>query len=122
MPAKLVFGVAPAKILAFAKGEFAPTRLRFSSRSTNGGWTSTPSTSEAADSRIGKMGGGDELVDKGDRVIVESEKVGVEPRSGVITGVHGTTVQVRWDDGHETTFVPAAGAMKVEHNQSGEAS
>lgn len=59
------------------------------------------------------------MVDKGDRVIVESEKVGVEPRTGVVTDVHGPTIQVRWDDGHETTFVPAAGAMKVEHTEQG---
>ena len=54
------------------------------------------------------------MVDKGDRVVVESEKVGVEPRSGTVTGTHGDAVQVRWDDGHETTFIPAAGAMRVE--------
>jgi hypothetical protein len=50
----------------------------------------------------------------GDRVLVESEKVGVEPRQGLVTEVHGSTVQVRWDDGHETMFVPAAGSMRVE--------
>jgi hypothetical protein len=58
------------------------------------------------------MKGGD-MVEVGNRVIVESEKVGVEPRSGVVTGVQHPTVRVRWDDGHETSFVPAAGAMRV---------
>lgn len=53
------------------------------------------------------------MIDKGARVVVESEKVGVEPRTGVVTGVGGATVQVRWDDGHETSFVPAAGSMRV---------
>ena len=53
------------------------------------------------------------MVDVGSRVIIESEKVGVEPRSGVVTGVHGSTVEVRWDDGHESSFIPAAGSMKV---------
>ncbi len=53
------------------------------------------------------------MVDVGARVVVESEKVGVEPRSGVVTAVQGTLVHVRWDDGHETSFVPAAGCMRV---------
>jgi hypothetical protein len=53
------------------------------------------------------------MVDVGDRVVVESEKVGVEPRMGVVTGVNGPFVQVRWDDGHESSFVPAAGSLKV---------
>lgn len=53
------------------------------------------------------------MVEVGARVVVESEKVGVESRSGVVTAVHGPTVQVRWDDGHETSFIPAAGSMRV---------
>jgi hypothetical protein len=53
------------------------------------------------------------VVHKGDRILVESEKVGVEPRSGVVLGIHHTSIRVRWDDGHESTFVPAAGCMKV---------
>jgi len=54
------------------------------------------------------------MVNNDDRVVVESEKVGVEPRSGIVTGTRGEAVPVRWDDGHETTFVAAAGAMRVE--------
>jgi hypothetical protein len=53
------------------------------------------------------------MVEVGAQIIVESEKVGVEPRAGVVTGVRGSTIQVRWDDGHETTIVPAAGCMRV---------
>jgi hypothetical protein len=53
------------------------------------------------------------MVDVGDRVVVESEKVGVEPRAGVITAVEGTIVHVRWDNGRESSFVPAAGSMAV---------
>jgi hypothetical protein len=53
------------------------------------------------------------MVEVGARILIESEKVGVEPRAGVVTGVHGTTIQVRWDDGHESAIVPAAGNMKV---------
>ena len=54
------------------------------------------------------------MAQKGDRVIVESEKVGAKPRAGVVTGVNGPLVQVRWDNGKETSFVPAAGSMWVE--------
>jgi hypothetical protein len=53
------------------------------------------------------------MVDVGARIEVESEKVGMKPKSGVVTGVNGPMVQVRWDDGHETSFVPAAGSMRV---------
>jgi hypothetical protein len=63
------------------------------------------------------------VVEVGTRVVVESEKVGVEQRSGMVTGVNGALVRVRWDSGEETSFVPAAGAMRVVHgdrNSSGE--
>jgi hypothetical protein len=53
------------------------------------------------------------MVDVGDRVVIESEKVGVEPRAGVITAVVGRIVHVRWDSGQESSFVPAAGSMAV---------
>ena len=53
------------------------------------------------------------MVDVGDRVVIESEKVGVDPRAGVITAVEGTIVHVRWDSGGESSFVPAAGSMAV---------
>ena len=53
------------------------------------------------------------MVEVGDRVLIESEKVGVEPRAGVITAVEGTIVHVRWDSGRESSFVPAAGSMTV---------
>jgi hypothetical protein len=54
-----------------------------------------------------------EIMNVGDRVRVESEKVGVEPRSGVVTGIAGTLVRVRWDGGQESSFVPSAGSMQV---------
>ena len=52
-------------------------------------------------------------VDVGARIEVESEKVGTPPKSGVVTGMNGPMVQVRWDDGRETSFIPAAGSMRV---------
>lgn len=62
------------------------------------------------------------MVDVGARVIVESEKVGAEPRSGVVTAVDGLIVHLRWDSGQETSFVPAAGSMSVVSEETGTSS
>ena len=55
---------------------------------------------------------------RGDRLIVESKKVGQARRSGTVLRVEGNPVHqrlwVRWDDGHESLFMPSAG-MSVEH-------
>ena len=53
------------------------------------------------------------MVAVGCRIEVESEKLGVEPRTGVVTAVRDPLVRVRWDDGHESSFVPGSGAMHV---------
>jgi hypothetical protein len=53
------------------------------------------------------------MVNAGDRVIVDSRRVGQARRTGVVTAVSGTLVTVRWDDGHATTFAPSAGTMTV---------
>jgi hypothetical protein len=37
---------------------------------------------------------------KGQRVKTLTKTVGREPRRGVVQSVNGTTVEVRWDDGH----------------------
>ena len=51
----------------------------------------------------------------GDRVKVESESIGRPPRTGVIVEVvHGAPsprYRVSWDDGHESIYTPAAGAL-----------
>ena len=51
---------------------------------------------------------------KGDRITVESNKVGVEPRTGevveVLPGAGGDHYRVRWQDGRETTFFPSSDA------------
>lgn len=64
------------------------------------------------------------MVEVGARIAVESEKVGVEPRSGTVIGVEGSMVSVRWDDGQESAFVPAAGSMRLvgEEHRSAPAS
>ncbi len=52
----------------------------------------------------------------GDRIIVESEKVGQPAREGdileVIEASYGTRYRVRWDDGHESTIRPSAGSAR----------
>ncbi len=53
----------------------------------------------------------------GDRIVVDSEKVGGHRREGEILAVEeaetGVRYTVRWDDGHETTFWPHAGSVRV---------
>jgi hypothetical protein len=52
----------------------------------------------------------------GDRVRVESESTERPPRTGVVEEVvQGTAdprYRIRWDDGHESIYTPAAGALQ----------
>jgi hypothetical protein len=50
----------------------------------------------------------------GDRIVVESEKVGSAPRRGEVTAVAGRLLTVRWEDGTQSTFVPSAGSLQVD--------
>jgi hypothetical protein len=61
-----------------------------------------PSTAEEVD-----------MVEVGDRVLVESEKVGTVTRSGVVTEMDGRLITVRWDSGSSSMFVPSAGCLQV---------
>ena len=51
----------------------------------------------------------------GDRVLVESESTERPPRTGVVEEVvHGSghpRYRIRWEDGHESIYTPAAGAL-----------
>jgi len=53
----------------------------------------------------------------GDRVSVESERIGQHARTGEILEVLGSGgglhYRIRWDDGHESTFYPSAGSMRI---------
>jgi hypothetical protein len=55
----------------------------------------------------------------GDRIVVESERVGQPDREGTILEVieasYGTRYRVRWDDGHESTIRPSAGSARAVH-------
>jgi hypothetical protein len=53
----------------------------------------------------------------GDRIAVESERVGKRDRTGEVLEVHesplGDEFRVRWDDGRITEFRPKAGSARV---------
>jgi hypothetical protein len=54
----------------------------------------------------------------GDRVVAESESTERPPRRGEVLEVMRDDphprYRIRWDDGHETIYTPAAGALRVE--------
>lgn len=53
----------------------------------------------------------------GDHILVESEQVGQPAREGeILEVIEGSTTvryRVRWADGHETIFTPAAGGARI---------
>lgn len=53
------------------------------------------------------------MIKPGDRIEVESEKVGSATRCGEVLGLEGRLLRVRWDDGRESMYVPSAGAVRV---------
>jgi hypothetical protein len=57
----------------------------------------------------------------GDRVTVESESTSRAPRAGSIREVlreDPPRYRIAWDDGHESIYVPAAGALHPERDLS----
>jgi Domain of unknown function (DUF1918) len=56
------------------------------------------------------------LLKAGDHVEVESESTDRPPRSGVIEEVvrdaPSPRYRIRWDDGHESIYTPAAGSLR----------
>ncbi len=53
----------------------------------------------------------------GDRIVVESERVGQHDREGeileIIEASYGTRYRVRWEDGRESTVRPSAGSARI---------
>jgi hypothetical protein len=53
----------------------------------------------------------------GERVVAESESTDRRPRPGVIEevlrGDPSPRYRIRWDDGHETIYTPASGALRA---------
>lgn len=54
----------------------------------------------------------------GDRVQIESEKVGSMTRTGTVTALDGRMITVRWDTGGQSVFVPSAGCLHVIGRQA----
>ena len=56
-------------------------------------------------------------LEPGTRVIAEAESTERRPRGGVILevvrGGPSPRYRIRWDDGHESVYTPAAGALTV---------
>jgi hypothetical protein len=53
----------------------------------------------------------------GDRVVVEAESTERRPRAGTIREVvreQPPRYRIEWDDGHESIYTPAAGALHAE--------
>ncbi|MBD0329612.1 MAG: DUF1918 domain-containing protein [Thermoleophilia bacterium] len=58
---------------------------------------------------------------RGDRIVVEAERVDQPERTGTIEEVlegEAKRFRVRWDDGRTTIFVPSAGSARVERSES----
>jgi Domain of unknown function (DUF1918) len=56
----------------------------------------------------------------GDTLVVESERVTMAARKGVIEEVlqqEPPRYQVRWEDGHTSIFTPAAGVARIEQKK-----
>jgi hypothetical protein len=49
----------------------------------------------------------------GDRVRFASRKVDEAPRDGVVTGVTGSLLRIKWSTGEESTVSPGPGAIAV---------
>ncbi len=60
----------------------------------------------------------------GERIFVESESTNRRPVSGVIREVlRGDPLpryRIHWDDGHESIYTPAAGALKRKKRRRGQ--
>lgn len=50
----------------------------------------------------------------GDRVIIEGNKIGQMRREGTLVETIGSLIKVRWTDGTESLFTPAAGSVRFE--------
>jgi Domain of unknown function (DUF1918) len=58
----------------------------------------------------------------GDRVVAESESTERRARAGTVREVvreEPARYRIEWDDGHETIYTPAAGALHPERGYDG---
>ena len=58
----------------------------------------------------------------GKRVVAESESIDRRPRSGVVKevlrGDPAPRYRIRWDDGHESIYTPASGALRAARRRT----
>jgi Domain of unknown function (DUF1918) len=61
----------------------------------------------------------------GDEIVVRGRRVGDEDRKGMIIEVHGQSgappYLVRWDNGHESAFMPSSDSLVEHHPAQGTA-
>jgi hypothetical protein len=65
------------------------------------------------------------VLEAGDRIEAESESTERAPRKGTVEerlGDGSPRYRIRWDDGHESIYSPAAGALHRLHDDEGEVS
>jgi hypothetical protein len=58
----------------------------------------------------------------GDRVVAEAESTERQPRTGTVREVvreSPARYRIEWDDGHESIYTPAAGALHPERKTAG---
>jgi hypothetical protein len=53
------------------------------------------------------------VVEVGDEIEIETERVGQPARAGVVTAVRGQLLTIRWNDGRESTFMPKSGSLRL---------
>jgi Domain of unknown function (DUF1918) len=62
---------------------------------------------------------------KGDRLVIDGEKVGQKRRTGEVVGAQGDPTRqrlwVRWEDGHESLLVPGPGITVERRRAKGSA-
>ena len=58
------------------------------------------------------------MVQVGDRIEIETERVGQRPRGGVVTGVKERLLTIRWEDGRESSFMPKSGSLRLVERRS----
>lgn len=54
----------------------------------------------------------------GDKIEIASQKIGHPPRRGVVTGVSGGLLRIRWEDGTESSLIPGPGSISVVGRQA----
>jgi hypothetical protein len=60
-------------------------------------------------------------IEVGTHVVAESESTSRRPRSGVVDevlrGDPSPRYRIHWDDGHESIYTPASGALRAERGR-----